>query len=230
MRILGRLFRRDGNSIINPKQARSGLQRALQAPNLANRRLEHTSLEIIPDLALKQVQAVEAQVLLGVAAAGVLRRVVVSAQFRDEVGAVFGCVDCERLWDYEQRLCEFGNGELFPAAERRSKVFEVDVKSRLDCSASWHDTSRLECPLDDGERVMQCPLHLIEHVVVRASQDDTAAADDLCPSDENQLIVTDTFLRNLVCVSQIRCFVGLVSVQVGEGRNERTSCRFRDAS
>lgn len=55
-----------------------------------------------------------------------------------------------------------------------SKVLEVDRKSGLDSASSGHNTSRLERALDDTQRVVKGPLHLIEHVIFTEKGPDSA--------------------------------------------------------
>ncbi len=44
---------------------------------------------------------------------------------------------------------------------------------------------------------MECALHLVQHVVVCTTEDDTAGADDLGSLDEDELVVRDTLLDDL---------------------------------
>ena len=89
------------NRIVDPEQAHSRLVRALQALHLAHRRLEDARLDVIPHLAVQQVQPVVHQPLLRVTRGRVLRRVVESAQFRDELRRVLGRIHREDLRDHE---------------------------------------------------------------------------------------------------------------------------------
>ena len=105
----------------------AGLNRRLELLDLAHAGLEHTSLEAVMYLAVREVQAVVLVVLrfgellsvLGRGVRGVdcsLGKGVAGAEVGDELGGILGCVDCERLGDSEESLREGGNGQLLTGA------------------------------------------------------------------------------------------------------------------
>jgi hypothetical protein len=101
------------NRIINPEEAHRRLKRALQTLHLAHRWLQHARSDIVPDLALEQIEPVPEQRTFRVSRGRILPRVVVGAQLRDEFSAVLGGVDGEGLGDGQQGVSELGDGELF---------------------------------------------------------------------------------------------------------------------
>lgn len=110
------------------------------------------------------------------------------------------------------------------------KVLEVDGQGRLNRSTTGNDAPALQRPLDDAQGVMQRPLHLVEHVVVRASQDDAAGAHDLCALDEDELVVGYPLLHDLICETEVCRLERLVPLEVGERGDERGARGSRDPS
>ncbi len=53
---------------------------------------------------------------------------------------------------------------------RNLHILEMDGQRGLDSAAPSHNRARLQGALDDAQRVMQGAVHLIQHEVVRASQ------------------------------------------------------------
>lgn len=110
---------------INTHDGYAGLDRTLQLLNLAHAGFQNAALEAVVDTSLHQVEAVVSiGLLLGngflglvrIAFLHALRDGVAHSQLGDELGGVFGCVDCQRLRDDEERLGKFANGELLPRA------------------------------------------------------------------------------------------------------------------
>jgi hypothetical protein len=76
---------------------------------------------------------------------------------------------------------------------------------------------------------VQRTLHLIEHVVVCAAQDDARRGHDLGALDEDQLVVRHALLHDLVRVAEIRGLERLIAIKVREARDERAARCARDA-
>lgn len=102
----------------------------------------------------------------------------------------------------------------------RGEVLEVYAQGRLDRTTTRHDAVAFECPLDDAQRVVEGTLHLIEHVVVGTAEDDGRRVLGLGAFDEDALIVGDAFLNDLLGLTEVRRLKGLLTVQVGQGRDK----------
>jgi hypothetical protein len=121
------------NKRINTHNSDTSLDRALKLLHLTHARFQHTSLNLIDDLPTEEIEAVVLVVLLAgegflvgvsVAVLEALGECVSAAELGDELGAVFGCVDGEGLWDYEEGGGEFADCELFAGALRRLDISE----------------------------------------------------------------------------------------------------------
>ena len=107
------LTRCTSDRIVDPQQRHSGLERTLETLDLTHRRLQHARGDVVPNLAVEQVQAVAHVLLLPVVLGRGLRRAVRRAQLAQQLGAVLGRVHRERFRDDEQRVGELCDGELF---------------------------------------------------------------------------------------------------------------------
>jgi hypothetical protein len=65
-------------------------------------------------------------------------------------------------------------------------------------------------------------------LTVRSAEDDRTRADDLCPLDEDQLVVANPFLHHLVRRPEVPRLERLLPFEVGQTRHERRARRFRD--
>jgi hypothetical protein len=112
---------------VNTHNGDTGLNRRLELLNLAHAGLEHTGLEAVVYLAVREVQAVVLVVLrlgelLGVLGSGIggvngsLGEGVTRTEVGDELGRVLGRVDCERLGNGEKGLREGGDSQLLTGA------------------------------------------------------------------------------------------------------------------
>ena len=125
------------DEVVNPEDGDGRLRRELEALDLGDGGLEDAGFLVVPDDALVEVQAVVLHV--GVVGLG-LARVVVGAEFGDELGGVLGGVHGQRLGDHQQGVRELGNGQLF--SEEDSKLFEFlsNIQNTV-IKISWRQTS-----------------------------------------------------------------------------------------
>lgn len=159
------LWRRiDLDHIIDPQDRDGRLRGELEALDLVHGGFEHAALEVVGHHALHQIQSGEA-VLRMLLPASVAR-----AELRDELRGVLRGVDGERLGDHQQRLAEGLHGELLVRGERQREVAEVRVERRLHGAAAHHQRLALHHALLHAERVVEGPLHLAEHHIVRSAQ------------------------------------------------------------
>jgi hypothetical protein len=112
---------------VNTHNGDTRLNRRLELLNLAHAGLEHTGLEAVVYLAVREVQAIVLVVLrlgelLGVLGRGIggvdcsLGEGVTRAEVGNELGRVLGRVDCERLGNGEKSLREGGDSQLLTGA------------------------------------------------------------------------------------------------------------------
>jgi hypothetical protein len=174
--------------VVDPQQRHRSLERRLETAHLAHRRLEHARAQIVPHLSVEEVQPIAHQLPLWVARGRVLSGVVVGSEFCCQVGRVFRGVDGEGFGDYEEGCCKFGDGELFARAlskavrvdlelksttyERGGKVLEVDAQRCLNGSSTRDDHAALERTLNNRKRIVNGALHLIQHIIICATQND----------------------------------------------------------
>ena len=102
------------DEIVDPEDGDCGLGGELQTLDLGYRRFEDSGHHVISNGAVRQVEAKVFKGLDLFAARVGLVRVVVGPQLGHEIGGVLSGVDCQSLWDDEQRLGEVRHGKLFP--------------------------------------------------------------------------------------------------------------------
>jgi hypothetical protein len=104
------------DAIIYSQQTRGGLESTLQTLNLTDRRFQNTRLEVIPHLAIDQVETIEHECPFGVTDGGALCGIVVCSKLGNEISRIFCGIDRQRLGDGQKSRCEFCDGELFTRA------------------------------------------------------------------------------------------------------------------
>lgn len=162
----------------------AGLDGTLELLDLAHAGLQHACLEGVVDAALREIKAVVAVRLLlgdgllffvGVAILHTLGKGVADSELSNELGGVLGGVHGQGLRNHEERLSEFTDGELLAGAlllelARNSvdcrrgiagktyhcdgEFFEVDVKGRLNGTATGDDAAALQSSLDGTQRIV----------------------------------------------------------------------------
>jgi hypothetical protein len=126
---------------VNTHNGDTGLNRRLELLDLAHAGLEHTSLEAVMYLAVREVQTIVLVVLrlgellsvLGRGVRGVdcsLREGVTGAEVGDELGGILGRVDCERLGNGEESLREGSDGQLLTGALNIMLVAQLEIGIR----------------------------------------------------------------------------------------------------
>lgn len=63
-------------------------------------------------------------------------------------------------------------------------------------------------------------MHTILWVLWNVPQNDAAGSSGLGPPDENELVVTDSLLRDLVCLAQQRGIERLLALQIRQGGSQ----------
>jgi hypothetical protein len=112
----------NSDTVVDSQQTGGCLQRTLQTLDFTDSWLQNTSLDIVSDLALEQVETVEHELTLGVTGGCVLSSIVVRSELGHEVGRVLCSVERQGLGDGKKRSSEFGNGKLFTGALKVSWV------------------------------------------------------------------------------------------------------------
>lgn len=191
MGVLSGRFGVEGDQIVDTEDRDGSLSGELERLDLADSRLNDTSLKVVSDLSGTKVESRSffffpnvsvsnkrekekdkpSELLGGLIFEG-LGSVVVGTELSNEVGGILGSVDGEGLGDDEEGLSELGDGELLSGTKGVGKGLEVDGEGGLDGSTSGDDAIVLEGSLDDAQDIMDGSLHLIEHIFVGSSKDD----------------------------------------------------------
>mmetsp|Transcript_29993 Transcript_29993/g.40597 ORF Transcript_29993/g.40597 Transcript_29993/m.40597 type:complete len:332 (+) Transcript_29993:454-1449(+) len=105
----------------------------------------------------------------------------------------------------------------------------MEAQRGLHCAASWHHGVGLEGPRDRAKRVVHRALRLLQHVLVRAAQEDRGGLRGPAALDEDEVVVADPLLDNLVGVAQAAGVEALVTIHVGHGQEDLSASALRDA-
>lgn len=108
---------------INAHNGYTSFNSTLELLNLAHAGFQNTGLEAVVDSSLHQIETIalvclllgdSLLVLVGIAFLEALGESVAYSELCDEFRRVLGGVDSQGLGDYEERLGEFTDSELFP--------------------------------------------------------------------------------------------------------------------
>lgn len=111
--ILLTLLRRHSNHIINAEDRQCSLSGRTQGTDLGQSRLQHSSMDVITDLALDQIQSIPLQSL---ARRVLLGSVMVHTELRHQICRVLGCIYSQRLGDHKQCVRKLCNRQLLTRA------------------------------------------------------------------------------------------------------------------
>lgn len=102
--------------VVNTQDRQRSLGGRAQRTDLGQSRLQNTSVHIVADLSLHQIQTVPLQSLSRLV---VLRSVMVHTEGCNKICRVLGSVDSQGLGDHKKSVGKLGNGQLFAGALRK---------------------------------------------------------------------------------------------------------------
>mmetsp|Transcript_1258 Transcript_1258/g.1854 ORF Transcript_1258/g.1854 Transcript_1258/m.1854 type:complete len:496 (-) Transcript_1258:108-1595(-) len=159
--------------------------------------------------------------VLGFPSGIVLSLVVSRAQSRDQLSGVLGGVDGEGLGKDEQGVGEFANGQLFLGSEVGGEGLEMNGEGCLDTAATRNDRVAFEDTLDHAERIVNGAVHLIQHVVIGAAEEEGDCLGGFAPTDHSDGVIRNALLEDLRRRAKACGVEGLVTLHIRQRDNNR---------
>ena len=140
--------------VINTQDGNSSFSGELEGLNLGESWLEDTGIPVVSGLSIEKVKTTVDHSLLLLISIWSLGSVVEYSQSSDKIGGIFSGVHGQDLWNHQQSLREFSNGQLLTGSESSSVVIKEDREGNFDGTTSGNERLGLEDSLDNTEGVM----------------------------------------------------------------------------
>mmetsp|Transcript_17104 Transcript_17104/g.49578 ORF Transcript_17104/g.49578 Transcript_17104/m.49578 type:complete len:482 (+) Transcript_17104:407-1852(+) len=203
------------HDIVDAEEHARHLDRRLDRLLLHHQRLPDAELTHVREDALLPVDAPGAGA--GCARSGRRgRRGVLGAQFRDDAHNVAAAVLCEGARDHLESLRRRLVGPLERPLHALGLLREADAEGHLARAAPRHEHGCLVNVARDAHGVQEVALHLVEHVLGRAAQEDGARLRVLAVHEEGEVLLPDLgHLEEAAARAHVRLFNLLWAVHDG---------------
>lgn len=110
------LVRNHLDQVVDTQDRNSSLGSGSQRFDLGDGWLQNTGLDIVAELAVQQIQSIPFESPVTLVGSRCLGSILVGPELGNEVSGVLGSIHRQGFGDHEERVGEFGNGELLAGA------------------------------------------------------------------------------------------------------------------